>query len=90
MRKVHILHNYIGNVLAKAGIRKTKIKALVDMTDSLLDSAQLTLTGLGRHLSGASYVKHKIKRVDRWLNNDGLYNDQVTIYKALFSELLKS
>lgn len=90
MRKFDILHKYVGEVLAKAGIRKTKIKALIDMTDSLLDGSQLTLTGLGRNLNGQSYVKHKIKRVDRWLSNIGLYNEQVTIYKALFSRLLES
>jgi len=34
-------------------------------------------------LSGSAHVKHKIKRVDLFLNNEHLLNERTTIYQAL-------
>lgn len=83
-----ILHEHIAVPLDKAHIRQTKQKALIEMTSSLLNNSRLTLTSLGRHMQGEAFVKHKIKRVDRWLSNDALYNQSLEIYKAVFSSLL--
>lgn len=88
MQLTKVLHNFVGKSLAVAGIRGTKINALIDMTGSLLNESNLTLTSLGRGLSGQANVKHKIKRVDRWLNNTGLYQQSKVIYKAIFHNLL--
>ncbi|WFW23098.1 IS4 family transposase [Citrobacter braakii] len=58
-----------------AGIHSYRINALVDMSVALSRGADLTLTSLGRYLPGAARVKNKIKRVDRTLGNDRLYNE---------------
>lgn len=84
----NIISHSISKNLAISGIRKTKINALCDMTKALLGSADLTLTSLGRHLNGDSLVKHKIKRVDRWLDNEELYCQIPIIYKSILSVLL--
>jgi hypothetical protein len=83
-----VLHNFVGKSLTSAGIRATKVNALIDMTDSLLNESDLTLTSLGRNLAGQADVKHKIKRVDRWLNNTALYQQSKAIYKAIFHKVL--
>lgn len=88
MQLSKVLHNFVGKSLASAGIRATKVNALIDMTDALLNKSDLTLTSIGRHLSGQADVKHKIKRVDRWLNNAGLFEQSKDIYKAIFHNIL--
>ena len=65
--------------------RKEALKA---MTTSLLCGADLTLTSLGRHLPGGAYVKHKIKRVDRFLGNPHVYHELPLLYKEMLQPLL--
>lgn len=43
-------------------------KALIDATSAVINGASLTLTSIGRHLTGIASVKNKIKRVDRLLS----------------------
>lgn len=88
MQLTKVLHNFVGKSLISAGIRATKVNAVIDMTNSLLNESNLTLTSIGRHLAGQANVKHKIKRVDRWLCNEGLYKHSKAIYKAIFHNLL--
>jgi hypothetical protein len=52
------------------GSRKTALQVI---TSSLLNEAELTLTSLGRRMPGEAYVKHKIKRVDRFLGNPHVF-----------------
>ena len=49
----------------------------------LLSQGKLTLTSLGRHLSGPALVKHKIKAIDRLLGNKTLQTERIDIYRAL-------
>ena len=44
-------------------------------TESLLDGNQLSLTQLGRNITGNVSAKHNIKRIDRLLGNHHLNND---------------
>lgn len=88
MQLSKVLHNFVGKSLLTAGIRATKVNALIDMTDALLNKSDLTLTSIGRHLSGLADVKHKIKRVDRWLSSTELFEQSKDIYKALFYNVL--
>ncbi len=88
MQLTKVLHNFVGKSLISAGIRITKINAVIDMKNSLLNESNLTLTSIGRHLIGQAHVKHKIKRVDRWLCNEGLYKHSKAVYKAIFYNLL--
>ena len=50
-------------------------------TKSLLDGDQLSLTQLGRNISGNVAPKHSIKRIDRLLGNRHINNDRLTIYR---------
>ncbi len=45
-------------------------------TEALLDGNQLSLTQLGRNISGAVAPKHNIKRIDRLLGNPHLHSDK--------------
>ncbi|WP_425361901.1 hypothetical protein [Candidatus Tisiphia endosymbiont of Mystacides longicornis] len=46
-------------------------------------SQNLSLSAIGRNLSGDSKVKHKIKKVDRCIGNKHLYNEVDSLYSAL-------
>jgi hypothetical protein len=40
---------------------------------SLVEGSKATVTSLGRGLSGPTYDKHKIKRIDRLLSNPAFF-----------------
>lgn len=88
MQVKQVLHKFVEKSLQGSKIRSTKINAVLDMVNALLNQSQLTLTSIGRHLPGDADVKHKIKRVDRWLGNLGLYQESQNIYKAIFHNVL--
>lgn len=67
------------------GSRKETLKMMVM---GLLCDAHLALTSLGRHLPGEAYVKHKIKRVDRFLGNHHVYHELPLIYGEMLAPLL--
>ena len=69
---------------------QTRMKSLIDCADGLLWSDKLTVTAIGRHLSGKSDCKHKIKRADRLLSNERLFKERVAIYKALAQPIIES
>lgn len=50
-------------------------------TESLLDGNQLSLTQLGRNITGSVAAKHNIKRIDRLLSNHHLSQDKITLYQ---------
>lgn len=50
-------------------------------TESLLDGNQLSLTQLGRNITGSLAAKHNIKRIERLLGNHQLAQDKITIYQ---------
>lgn len=51
-------------------------------TESLLDGNQLSLTQLGRNITGSVAAKHNIKRIDRLLSNHHLSQDKITLYQS--------
>lgn len=56
---------------------------------ALQRSKNLTLTSMGKKLSGDSNVKNKIKKVDRLEGNKALYDEIGSIYFGLSSFLFK-
>ncbi|WP_217638630.1 IS4 family transposase [Nitrosospira multiformis] len=50
---------------------------------AVLCGAQVSITSLGRSLSSAAFVKHKIKRMDRLIGNTRLYQERWSLYTAL-------
>jgi hypothetical protein len=61
---------------------------LVRVVRALLAGGKLSLTHLGRSLSGPARVKHQIKAVDRLLGNRHLQRERDGIYRALAKTLL--
>lgn len=81
MHAYQLCQNYLARTPTSFhGSRKT---TLISLVMSLLSEAQLTLTSLGRHLSGSAYVKHKIKRVDRFLGNPQVQRELSLMYTEL-------
>ncbi|WP_341751107.1 hypothetical protein [Candidatus Tisiphia endosymbiont of Sialis lutaria] len=56
-------------------IHNNRLNALLDVAEGLRYSQNLSLSAIGRNLSGDSKVKHKIKKVDRCIGNKHLYNE---------------
>jgi DDE family transposase len=50
-------------------LRKSQVTTLSYLTVGLIRGGRAGVAGIGRHLPGAAFVKHKIKRVDRFLGN---------------------
>jgi hypothetical protein len=57
--------------------------ALVRVVGALLIGGRLSLTHLGRNLSGNAHEKHQIKTVDRLLGNAHLHSERLQIYRAI-------
>ena len=55
-----------------------------------LSGASLSITALGRALSGSAFIKHKIKRMDRLAGNPHLNSERMALYGAMAQWLLKS
>jgi hypothetical protein len=64
-------------------IHETRLAALMDAAHALQYSNNLSLTAIGRKLSGECAIKHKIKKVDRLVGNKHLHNELTDLYKGL-------
>ena len=67
---------------------KTRLTALLKVVAGLLSGSQLTLTHLGRSLSGTVYEQHKIKCVVRLLGNSQLHAERKGVYRQMGGWLL--
>lgn len=70
-------------------IHSTRLQAVVDIAAGLQKSQNLSLTAIGRELSGNTSIKHRIKKVDRLLGNKHLYEEVASLYEGLSSYILK-
>mgnify|MGYP006094546907 CR=1 FL=1 len=66
-------------------IHEHRINAVLDVSMALRDSQNLSLTAIGRALTGPSDIKHKIKKVDRLEGNKNLHEELSDLYRALSS-----
>jgi len=69
-------------------IHAARLSTFLAAVHALTHGAHATVTSLGRGLAGPVYDKHKIKRVDRLLSNNHLYNERSQVYAALTQHLL--
>jgi hypothetical protein len=76
-----LCQRFFKNVLAP--LHCYRQKALIDATSAVISGASLALTSIGRHLSGNSSVKHKIKRMDRLLGNEHLHKELNSIFQRI-------
>ena len=71
MQTLSVLHKLLH--LAAPTIHAVRLASLMAAVQSVLSGAQVSVTSMGRHLSNAAFIKHKIKRMDRLLGNHKLY-----------------
>jgi hypothetical protein len=71
MRDISILHDLLKKQCPN--LHAKRLSSLMIATQSLLDGQQLSLTELGRNISGSVAPKHNIKRIDRLLGNIATY-----------------
>ena len=64
-------------------IHNNRLNAILDVAQGLRDSQNLSLSAIGRNLSGPAKIKHKIKKVDRCLGNKHLYTEIYDLYAGL-------
>lgn len=67
-----------------------RLKALMAAVEAGLTGASVSITGLGRAVSGCVYLKHEIKRLDRLVGNRHLKSDRPALYGAMTRFLLES
>ena len=70
-------------------VHLSRLKSVFMAVDSLLKGGQLSLTALGRSAVTATTPKHNIKRVDRLLGNDKLYNEIESFCRAMTKLIIK-
>lgn len=66
-------------------IHNNRLNAVLDVAEGLRNSQNMSLSAIGRKLSGNTRLKHKIKKVDRCLGNKQLYSELEDLYKGLSS-----
>ncbi len=67
-----------------------RLNALMAAVGAGLTGASVSITALGRAVSGAAFIKHKIKRLDRLVGNSHLKSDRLALYGTITGFLLKS
>src|SRR3954454_782986 len=90
-RKTHMHTRLLSQWLGDRAVigHATRAAALVRVVRALLTGGKLSLTHLGRSLSGSAQVKHQIKAVDRLLGNQHLHEERDGIYRAVAQTLLR-
>ena len=88
MSIIALLHNLLKESLPS--IHATRLQALMAAVEAGLHGAPVSITALGRSLSGPAYIKHKIKRMDRLAGNHHLKTERMALYAAMTQWLLKS
>lgn len=63
-------------------IHKIRRLSLFCAEQSVMNGADLSVTGLGRNIDNKALEKHRIKRVDRLCNNSYLRREIESIYSA--------
>jgi len=69
------------------GLRRSQAKTLGVLVAAAMGAPRLTLAGLGRQVSGATCVKHKIKRAWRFIANPRV--EPVEVMRAVVSRLVR-
>ncbi|WP_026972033.1 IS4 family transposase [Aliagarivorans marinus] len=79
MREVQILHEMLADQCPS--INKKRLNSLMLATQALLDGDSLSLTELGRSITGPVAPKHNIKRMDRLFGNTHLRYERFDIIR---------
>jgi len=86
MHALVILHRILSTSLPE--IHAKRLASLLAAIEAVVTGNRLTLSDLGRGLSGSVAVKHNIKRIDRLLGNCALHSELPKLYEALVRQCL--
>ena len=87
MHALTILHRILYASLPE--IHAKRLTGLLAAVEAVVSGSRLTLSDLGRGLSGCVAVKHNIKRIDRLLGNCSLHTEMPKLYEALARQCLE-
>lgn len=87
MHALTILHRILSTSLPE--IHAKRLASLLTAVEAVVCGSRLTLSDLGRGLSGSVAVKHNIKRIDRLLGNSMLHTEVPKFYAALVRQCLE-
>lgn len=83
MQQERILQNLLSKVM-----HKKRLATLSHVVDSVYRAKNITLTELGRHLALPIQARSGIRRLDRFLGNEGLQAELGAIYGAIIRHLV--
>jgi len=86
MHAITILHRILSTSFPE--IHAKRLASLLAAVEAVVSGSRLTLSDMGRGLSGSVAVKHNIKRIDRLLGNDSLHTEIPKLYEALVRQCL--
>ena len=87
MHALSILHRIFSTSFPE--IHAKRLTSLLAAVEAVVSGSRLTLSDMGRGLSGSVAVKHNIKRIDRLLGNDSLHTEIPKLYEALVRQCLE-
>ena len=87
MHAITILHRILS--VSTPEIHAKRLASLLAAVEAVVMDSRLTLSDMGRGLSGSVAVKHNIKRIDRLLGNDTLHTEITMLYEALVRQCLE-
>ncbi len=86
MHALAILHRILSASFPE--IHAKRLAGLLAAVEAVVTGSRLTLSDMGRGLSGSVAVKHNIKRIDRLLGNSALHTELPRLYEALVRQCL--
>ena len=86
MHAITILHRILSTDTLE--IHAKRLTSLLAAVEAVVSGSRLTLSDMGRGLSGPVAVKHNIKRIDRLLGNGLLHTEIPGLYEALIKQCL--
>lgn len=87
MHALTILHRILSTSLPE--IHAMRLTSLLAAVEAVVLGSRLTLSDMGRGLTGPVAVKHNIKRIDRLLGNSALHTEVPSLYAVLIRQCLK-
>jgi hypothetical protein len=87
MHALTILHRILSTSFPE--IHAKRLTSLLAAVEAVVSGSRLTLSDMGRGLSGPVAVKHNIKRIDRLLGNGLLHTEIPKLYEALVRQCLE-
>lgn len=88
MSVIKTLHALLKQALPH--MHASRLNALMAAVKADLTGASVSITTLGRAVSGTTFIKNKIKRLDRLVGNHHLKSERMGLYGAMTQFLLNS